>query len=566
MAGRHAAHTAPEPSARRRGGRVSAAVAAVVLLVAAGITAVVVLRPGDHSDATGHRAGPAPASPACTGELSVPVLAAPSVQPSISAVASRWNASRPAVRGRCVHAVVTAEDPAAAVSSLATNTGPVLWIPDSTMWSDKLAAAPALAGAVTADGSIGSSPLVVATSPTRAAALRKRAAAGWAGVLAGGVTITDPTTTAPGALTVFGVGAQESATPGASATLAGLFMRLSSAVLPSADAGLAGLAAHPRSAPAFVTSEQDVFLANRGKSAAVVSAVYPSGATPMLDFPMVRVAVAGAGPLVAAAVTQFERQLTSPSARALLAQDGLRAPSGAPLSEPAATGTLAQRVQPATAILSKARQAATMRLWTAVAKPSQLLAAIDVSGSMTDNSGNGMSKIQVLTGAAETALRLLPANWTVGLWTFAQHSPPATDWSQLAPLTAVKTGRRALLDAAATLPDKAGGDTGLYNTTLAAFQDVEANYDPSAVNIVAVLTDGADSDPDSIGLPALLSRLRAEYDPAKPVRIITIGVGDDVDVGALSAIAQATHGQSYIVKSPRQILGAVLGSVLDNNM
>jgi hypothetical protein len=92
------------------------------------------------------------------------------------------------------------------------------------------------------------------------------------------------------------------------------------------------LQARPASAPAFVTSEQDVYLANRGKPAPVVTAVYPGGATSMLDFPMVRVAPAGSDPLVTAAMAQFERQLTTDAARAQFAADRLRDPSGASLT------------------------------------------------------------------------------------------------------------------------------------------------------------------------------------------------------------------------------------------
>lgn len=498
----------------------------------------------------------------------MPVITAPTVENAVDTVAHRWDASRPAVRGRCVHVVVSGQDPALATKSLASTSGPVLWIPDSSLWSDRLAATSrALAGSVTVDASIGSSPLVVAASPGRTAALGAAAKAGWAAALAGPeqVTVTDPTTTTPGALIVLGLSAQNSAVPGAAARLVGLFIRLKAAMLPDSAAGVTALRAKPDSAPAFVTSEQAVYLANRGRAAPVVSAVYPSGTTPMLDFPMVRVAPAGSNSLVTAAMARFEDQLRTTYARAQFGGVGLRNPSGAPLSAHAVRGTSPQQVERAAATITSAQQTTALQLWSAAAKPSQLLAAIDVSGSMLDDSGNGKSKIDVVTAAAEAALNLLPEDWTVGLWTFSRHDPPDTDWSQLVPLGPVKTQRQRLLGAAATLPNRAGGNTGLYDTALAAFQDVSAHYDPSSVNVVAVLTDGADVDADSVGLPTLLSRLRAAYDPAKPVHIVTIGFGKDADASALKAISQATHGQSYIVKDPREILGVILDSIIANN-
>lgn len=562
MAGRHAARPTYDPvndRPRRRTGRFVLILLAVVLVVGGGVAAVQALRARSHHNST---------ASACSGEVSLPVIAAPTVQATVGTIAGRWNASRPSVQGRCIRVVVNGMDSAVAARSLGSRTRPLLWIPDATLWSDNLAAAsPAVAKSVKVDGSIGSSPLVVAAAPGRAPAIAHAASSGWAAALTGPgpVTVTDPTTTAAGALILLGLSAQNGTAPGAAAKLVGLFMRLQASMLPDAAAGMTALQASPGSAPAFVASEQDVFLANRGKPAPVVSAVYPGGVTPMLDFPMVRVTPAGSDALVTAAMAKFEHRLQSRAARAVFAGDGLRDPSGAPLAAASTTGISPRPVKPAPAAITAPQQATALRLWSAAAKPSQLLAAIDVSGSMAANSGNGKSKIEVVTAAAEAALTVVPDQWTLGLWTFAQHDPPRTDWSELVRLGPVKNQRRVLTAAAATLPTRVGGNTGLYDTALAAFQDVSAHYDPASVNVVALLTDGSDVDPDSIGLPALLSRLQAEYDPAKPVHIVTIGFGADADASALKRISEVTHGQSYIVKDPRDILGVVLDSIIANN-
>lgn len=578
MAGRHAARPAHGAYSRRkrpRTGRIVLIVMAIVLVAAGATAAVLAFRGPDHhhdgalTPPTAGRHKPVSAArTTCTGQVSLPVVTAPSIEPVVDAIARAWNTSHPAVQGHCVRAVVSAQDSAVATNSLATTTAPTLWIPDSRLWSGRLeAASPALADSVTVGASIGASPLVIAASPAKAAAIRLAAKTGWPAALAGPtqVTITDPTTTAAGALMVLGLSAENKPVPGAAAHLVGLFIRLKAALVPDPTAGMTTLQAEPASAPAFVTSEQDVFLANRDSTTPFVSAVYPSGTTPMLDFPMVQVAPAGSSPLATAAIAQFERQLTSGDARAKFAADGLRDPSGAPLSAPATSGISPQRVTPPSATITPAQQATAFQLWSAASKPSQLLAAIDVSGSMRENSGNGKSKIQVVTAAAEAAMGFLPDDWSVGIWTFSQHDRPRTDWTELVPLGPVQTQRRTLLSAAATLPSRVSGNTGLYDTTLAGFQDVSAHYDPASVNVVAVLTDGADADRDSIGLPALLSRLRAAYNPAKPVHIITIGIGSRADASALRSISEVTHGQSYIVKDPNQILGVVLDSIIANN-
>jgi Ca-activated chloride channel homolog len=565
MAGRHAASRAAIDSRaqgrRRRTGRIVATLVGAAVLAGGGVVAV--RTAGAHSH---HKSV---AAPSCTGAVSVPVLAAPTVQAAVAAAAEQWNASHPSVQGQCVRAVVTGVDSAAATKSLASEATPTLWIPDSRLWAGKLAAAsPALASAVKVDGSIATSPLVVAAPPGKAGAIGAAAKAGWAGVLSGPaqVTVTDPTTTAAGALIMIGLSAQNGTAPGAAAKLVGLYIRLQTAMLPDSATGLSALQAEPASAPAFVTSEQNVFLANHGNSAPVVSAVYPSGPTPMLDFPMVRVVPTESDPVAAAAMDLFELQLTTQALRSRLAAVGLRDPSGAPLSpDSTTTGISSRPVTPAPATITPAQQAAALHLWSAAAQPSQLLGAIDVSGSMADNSGNGKSKIQVVTAAAETAMTLVPANWTMGLWTFSQHPAPATDWTELVPLGPVKTQRGTLAGAAASLPTRVGGNTGLYDSALAAFEDVSAHYDPASVNVVALLTDGADLDPDSVGLPALLSRLKAGYNPSKPVHIVTIGFGADAGTNALKQISDATHGQSYVVKDPNEILGVLLDSIIANH-
>ncbi len=567
MAGKHiAARRAHDPlphRTRRRAGRFVVMVLVVFLLAAAGTATVLALRGRTHHPSV------AAASPSCTGEVSVPVIVAPSVAAAVGAIADQWSGSHPAVQGRCIRVVVTSQDPAVATKSIASGAAPAVWIPDSTVWSGRLAvAAPALATAVKVDGSIASSPLVVAAAPSNAAPIAAAAKTGWAGALAGTAmaTVTDPTTTTAGALIVAGLTAQSNSAPGAAAKLVGLYIRLQAAMLPDPRAGVTALQTQPKSAPAFVASEQDVFLANRAKSSPVVSAVYPSGATPMLDFPMVRLAGPTANPLMLAAAAQFEHQLTTSAARGHLADAGLRDPSGTPLTaDHARTGVSAQRVTPAPTTITAAQQATALRLWRAAARPSQLLAVIDVSGSMGDPSGIGPSKIQVVSAAARTAMTAIPDDWTLGLWTFSTHPPPDTDWTEQIPLGLVKTQRAALTAAAGQLPSLVGGNTGLYDTTLAAFHDISAHYRPANVNVVALLTDGQNVDPGDLDLPTLLNQLKTEYQPGKPVHIVTIGFGNDADANALKQISDATHGQSYLVTDPKDILGVILDSIIANN-
>jgi hypothetical protein len=47
--------------------------------------------------------------------------------------------------------------------------------------------------------------------------------------------------------------------------------------------------------------------------------------------------------------------------------------------------------------------------------------------------------------------------------------------------------------------------------------------------------------------------------------MVTIGIGAQADAGALRAISNATHGQSYLVLNPADIKSVLLQSIVANN-
>jgi Ca-activated chloride channel homolog len=98
------------------------------------------------------------------------------------------------------------------------------------------------------------------------------------------------------------------------------------------------------------------------------------------------------------------------------------------------------------------------------------------------------------------------------------------------------------------------GDTGLYDTTLAALRAVKRSFAPGRLNIVVLLTDGINDDPDGgISKQELLTRLKAEQGDRK-VAVITIAFGANADVATLRQISQATGGIPYVVRDPREIV------------
>ncbi len=354
--------------------------------------------------------------------------------------------------------------------------------------------------------------------------------------------LPSPTATTEGALALLGMQAQVGHSPSAQSTLGSVFLHLTQRVLPNAAAGFADLKEFPTTAPAFVASEQSVLQANKGTSTPVATAVYPAGVNPVLDFPLVEINPSRVR-IFAQALQAFTQQLTNPTGVRTLNAAGLRDAAATPLQGSfAANGnTRVTLTPPAT----PSSVTGVLQRWVAAGAPNQILAVIDVSGSMGDDSGNGRTKIQVASEAGAAAVALMPGSWSFGLWSFSEKPAPAKDWTQLVPLSSVTSNRNAMLTATRGLPSQVGGDTGLYSTALAAFQTVTAHYDSTKVNSILLMTDGANVDPTNSSLPALVNHLRAGFNSRRPVRINTIAFGKDADVQALKQISAATHGQSY---------------------
>ena len=193
-----------------------------------------------------------------------------------------------------------------------------------------------------------------------------------------------------------------------------------------------------------------------------------------------------------------------------------------------------------------------------------MLAIIDVSGSMANEmpGAGGQSRWQVVTEAARHGLSLIDDTWSVGLWTFATRINGSLDYLPILPIRSM-TEQRPLLNAAVdTLHPVPGGGTGLYDTVLAAYQEVQRNWDPNSVNSVVIMTDGRNDDTgSSIDTNTLIETLKREADPAKPVPIIMVGLGDQVDMDALRSIAAATGGKAYQAPNPEDIRDVLLDAV-----
>ncbi len=270
----------------------------------------------------------------------------------------------------------------------------------------------------------------------------------------------------------------------------------------------------------------------------------------------------------------FRQFLTSAQGSRAFAVAGWRVPTAAP-GTPAGpatvgVGTSARQVRPATLELSQPTLTSINRAlqsWSALKRRGSVLLAVDVSGSMKQPVPRlGLTRLQLAQRAITAAVASSSDRSSIGLWEFSRRLDGAKDYRQIVPLgpssDPVGSGTRREAVGRGVSRLRAGGDTGLYDTTLAAVRAVRRQWRPGA-DVVVVLSDGRNDDPGSMSLAKLLTTLRAERDGARPVKVYTIAYGEQADGAALAAIARGTGGASFTASSPADIERVLLASLSD---
>jgi hypothetical protein len=309
---------------------------------------------------------------------------------------------------------------------------------------------------------------------------------------------------------------------------------------------------------AVVLSEQSVWKHDHADPGRPVTARYPGDGGLALDFPYVSVT---GDREHAKTVANFQAALTQSPTREALQSLGLRTPDGV-----AGAGFDARYGVSATASVRAPTEAtATVRqilqMWQRTVLGARMLILLDVSPSMGDLVPQTQdTRLQATAKAATGGTRILSDNSQVGLWQFSTGIDGGRDYRQVAPYRALDTKvgaitqRDLLIRAYAASKPVAGTRTALYDSILAAYQQALRTYQPDRNNVLVVLTDGMNYDPGhTISLQKLLTRLGQAVDPLKPVAIVPIAFGPDIDPGPLQQIARATGGQAFVTLDPRQI-------------
>ncbi|CCH85988.1 conserved protein of unknown function; putative vWA domain [Modestobacter italicus] len=547
--GRHAS----TPSRSGIAGRPALLGGLAVLLVAAIGLGVVWWRSGDDGTAD---------AATCSDRQTVRVTVAPEVGPLVERLLAD---PAPLGGGACAVAEVTAEEPLqtlASVGALEPDALPQVWVPDSSLW-----AARADGADLEAAGSLASSPLVLATSRAAADQLGWTSTPPtWGQALGTGrpLAVPDLAASAEGLSALAAVRQSLGGGEDADNAVVAAVLAAGRGEVPSpADALTAGTQGGA-DAPLVPVSEQEVLTANTAAGSDQLVAVYPSDGSPALDYPVLQVGAAAA--TEPEAVDAVVAALTAASAGPQVRAAGFRDPEGG-APDGAGPDTGVQEAAPASLELDPAALQDLLGRLSSLATPSRLLTVIDVSTSMSAPAGDG-TRATLARDATKSALTLLPDSYSGGVWVFASRLDGDRDYEELAPLRQFGADvdgqtQRELIDAQFdSLPSRLSpGGTGLYDTTLAAVRAAQEAYDPASVNSVVLITDGENDDDTGIGLDELLSTLRAEADPARPVKVIGIALGPDADQDALQQIADATTGAAYAALDPEDLQGVLFDAI-----
>jgi len=490
--------------------------------------------------------------PPCAERTKLRVAAAPSVAPPAREVAARL-----AGRERCLDVVVEAREPADVLRDLsgAQAAPPDAWLPESTLWLRRARAAGAFQ--VPAEGvSVATTPVVLALDQRSASRLDRRdRAAGWTRLVAGPrppvpVVLPDPAVSPIGFAALAGIRAlaraarPDTVAAGAAATMRRLAPRTVS---------MTGERPPPPAGPgageaAVVSTEQEVLLgAAEGRREV---AVYPPAPVPGPDYPY---AVLTTGPARDGA-TAYLRALLAAEGAAALTRHGLRTPGGEPPAGiPAGAGIRAVAYPPAR-VPAEPDAVGLLNAWGGVHISARMLAVFDISGSMAARvPGSSETRLSATVKAAQGGAQLLLGTTEIGIWAFSTDLDGDRDYREVVPVGPVGPRRAAIVAELGRMRVKPNGATGLYDTTLAAYRDATRNWTPGRINMVLILTDGKDDNASGIGRAELLRQLRGLADRRRPVPILFIGVGPEIDRDELAQIARTTGGQVALTDRPSGI-------------
>ena len=499
------------------------------------------------------------------GEVTVAVVADPSIADHLQGFADRFNKTAKPVGDRCVSVQVKPVDSDAVVAGFIGDwpaqlgQRPALWVPGSSVSVARLQAS-AGTGTVSDSRSLVTSPVLLAIRPELNTALQRQkwatlpdlqsepdgldriGMAGW-GPLRLALPIGgngDAAFLAGEAVAAAAAPRDAPATEGAQAV-----RRLVDGQPKLADNSLAEALnillrqGDPAAAPvhAVVTTEQQLF--TRGQSlpdaAGSLASWLPSGPVAVADYPAVTLAGSWLSQEQVSAASEFAHFARKPDQLAELAKAGFRVEGVAPPTSDV-TG-----FPPVTAILAVGDDATRASLANALSTlPGRSTVTLMLDQSMTTDEG-GKSRLAHVIAALDQRIRTLPPNANVGLWTF--DGTEGRNLVTAGPLDAQVNGSAraaALVSELDALSSTSGGAVS-FTTLRLVYTQALSGYVGGQANSVLVITAGPHTDRTLDG-PGLQEFIRSNNDPQRPVAVNVIDFGADTDRATWQSVAQLSGG------------------------
>ena len=512
----------------------------------------------------------------CTGsDLTLDVAVAPEMAPAVDTIATDFNAGEHTVDGDCVRVDVRQVDSAnvafgiTGAGATMGDTDSDVWIPDSSVW-------PRLVQSQAGDAIIAETGTSLARTPLVLAELDEFADDGertWTDVVptsAPGegddrtVRVVDPARSSTGLGTLYLMhGALEESSPDTdtfNAHMTAALQTLHQGASADEDAAFLALSGGDEEAPpVMVMSEQALWRYNTQHSDHPARASYLDS-TYYLDYPYV---VRSEESNVTRAAEEFRTAVRDAGNQQNFLSEGFRDSDGAlDTSVLAEEAGFSEDVPEELPVPSENSIDELIRSWTQLKMDSRVLTIVDISGSMlAEVPGTGMSRMQVTGAAASEGLQMFTPTSELGLWEFSTNVNGDLHHQELAPIRELQATsedgtehRDAIAGALSNLEPLPTGDTALYETYLAAYQEMSQSYRPDRSNVILMLTDGDNDNPGGMELDELLEEIDNLSSPSQPIPIITIAFGPDVQhLEPLQEIAAATGGAAYMTEDPTEI-------------
>lgn len=539
------------------------------------------------------------------GEDTLTIAVAPALGEVIGQAALAWTKRHPVVLDRCMRAEVAAVAPQAVLDGLTTGwdtkalgARPGAWLPESTLWINRLAAQDArLLGSEPA--SVATSPVVLAMPEGAAAAIREGSMftwgelpelvndpAGWqrfghpewgglklampavsgnpASALALQAVLASASPKGSGPVTVDMLNA-----PGVSDAMRRLADAAAPAVPPTTQDALTALAgaADLATAPfqAVPTLEYDLYRRNVGADGSPLpmsplTGVVVGGPTPTADFPFIAITDQRVDQLQVRAAQKFREFLQTGPQQQALSRAGLRVPDSKERPNPAPGIRWAITQQNLTAADANTTQQISAA-WTNAGGTGQVVTVlVDVSRSMLEDGGDGKNRLDQVKAALHGQIGRFGTG-SLGLWIFSREIGVQKQPYRRLVATGPVSEQRAALDQAVD-GIRAASATFLYPSLLAVYDDALAHLDPDRTNRVVLITDGPDdSDLTYDVFRGELAKRRVD-NPHLPVSVIAIG--PDPDRAELTELARDTGGSFSTVKDATGV-EAALGRLLSDS-